>query len=416
MKNASPGVPVVQETFLVRNLNLFDHLLVACLRTTLPVTEMPAGVVEAAAVISNWDGFVDHAGAQGVIGWTHEVLSALESGLIPEEVMAGLRGARLAHTARAVAMNREAAVVLKALSDSDVRFAVLKGPYLAEHVYQRSDLRYYTDLDLLVREEDIEASGEVLRGLDYRLAEEEESDSIFDQGKTQVHYLRPGCLPIDLHWDVINLPTHMSSFSVDTEDVWSRTVAADILGVESSVLSPEDLLLFQCTHMTAHHDFNRLLWFKDIEQVIYRFGKQMDWQVFVLRVTRYRLCTFVYYALFITREIIGKVEIPATVLDNTRPKYLTARLFERFLKKTNILELQENRRGPALEVWRVMRDDRGKRAGAIARRAFPRVEWYLECYPFLPKIRHRKIYYGLYPLLMAVRVAKRPVNRLERQH
>lgn len=416
MKNESPGIPAEQQNFLVRNLNLLDRLLVACLRTTLPVNEVPAAVRKASAAVCDWDGFVEHAGAQGVIGWTHEVLGALEPGLIPAEVMAGLRSARLAHTARAVAMNSEAATVLKALAAADIRFAVLKGPYLSEHVYQRSDLRYYADLDLLVREEDTGVTGEVLRGLDYRLAEEEKSDSIFDQGKTQVHYLRPGCLPIDLHWDVINLPTHMSSFSVDMEDIWSRTVAADILGVKASVLSPEDLLLFQCTHMTAHHDFNRLLWFKDVEQVINRFGERMDWQGFVSRVTRYRLRTFVYYALFITREIFGKTEIPGTVLEDTRPGYLTARLFERLLKKTNILELQEGRRGPALEVWRVMRDDRGERVSAIASRAFPRVEWYLECYPFLPKIRHRKIYYGLYPLLVAVRIAKRPVNRLERQH
>lgn len=401
---------------LTGNLNYFDRLLVACLRTGLPADEAPATVREACAAIPDWDGFVQHAGVQGVIGWTHEVLRLAEPELVPADVMGELQRARLAHTARAAAMNREAASVLGALRDGGVRHAVLKGPYLAEVVYQRPDLRYFTDLDLLVREDDVDAAGRIFARLDYYLAEEGPGESIFDEGKTQVHYLKPGCLPLDLHWQIINLPTHMSSFSVDMEEIWAGTVPADVLGGETLVLSPEDLLLFQCTHMTAHHDFNRLLWFKDVEQVVRRFGSSIDWQRFAERVKNYRMQTFVYYALLMTRDIFGNMKIPDEVFIAMRPSYLTARLFDRLLKKTNILELQEGRRGAALEVWRVMRDDRSRRIAAITSRIFPKVEWYLECYPFLPKIRNRYLYYAVYPLLMVLRMAKKPINRLERQH
>jgi hypothetical protein len=359
--------------------------------------------------LDDWSKFSGRAAFHGVVGWVHETLLMLaDDDCVPDGVMADLRRARINNTARIARMSVELKTLSRSLGDEGIDHILLKGPYLSEVIYERADLRYYTDLDLMVREREVGASGRVLEELGYDLIESD--DSIFDQGKTQTHFFKPGCLPIDLHWETVNLPTHEGAFRIDIDDIWATAEMASIDGIEILSLSPEELLIFQCMHMTAHHDFNRLLWFKDVEQVIRRFDGRIDWSLFVKKVIQYRICTFVYYSLRMTGEVCGGATAPEWVFQSLRPKYGTARLFEHFARKSNILNLQEQKRKPALEVWRVMRDDGGKRCGAIAKRIFPGVEWYLECYPFLPKTSNHKLYYGVYPALMVMRLFKKPMR------
>lgn len=396
---------------LIANLDAIDQLLVECLRVDLPkpATGELKKVTQLCASFKGWDQLVQRAGYQGVTGWVYEVLKELGEPLVPRETLNNLHDARLLYTARMAVMSLGQADLLKALNQAGLDFIILKGSYLAEHVYPRQDLRVYTDIDLLVRESSLGLTGEILTDQGFKIVEENKS-SVFDEGKTQVHYYREDRLPIDLHWQIINLPTHEASISVDMGEIWKSSQKVKIGGVDARVLSREDTLLFQCAHMTAHHDFNRLLWFKDVQQVVRRYQDEIDWDLFIEKTRRYRLKTFVFYSLQMTSEICGDLPVPERVFKELYPNYLTARLFERLARKSNILELQNSRRRPALEIWRLMRDDRSRRYEASIKRSFPCVEWYLECYPFLPKIRHQKMYYGIYPLLMLLRMAKRPVD------
>lgn len=396
---------------LIERLNPVDRFIVTCLRVQL---EQPNGdslmqAQNAAREFSGWNGLVRRSDFHGVVGWLHEVLLQMEEGIVPVEVMDELRTWRFRRMASMATASRDLNDISSELSERGVEHMLLKGPYLAECIYPRAGLRYYTDLDLLVRERDLEATDKALKGLGFMLLPVS-SKEIFNEGKTQIHYHQAGHLPIDLHWDLINLPTHASSFSVDVGGIWSRADSARVFKNEVPVLSPEDLLLFQCVHMSAHHDFNRLLWFKDVEQAVCRFNGGIDWQKFMDLAEGYRLSTFAYYSLAMTRCICGDLPVPAWVMTRLRPRYLTARLFEHFINKSNLLELQASRRKPALEIWRVMRDDRNKRVSAILKRIFPRVEWYQACYPFLPKTRHRWIYYLAYPLLMLLRAVRQPIE------
>jgi predicted nucleotidyltransferase len=395
----------------IANLDPIDQLLVECLKVDLPkpATGQLKKVAQLCSSFKGWDHLVQRAGYQGVTGWVYEVLKELDEPLVPGEILKSFQQARLLYTARMAVMSMGQSDLLKALTQAGVEFIILKGPFLAEHVYPRQDLRVYTDIDLLVRESSLGLTGEVLADQGFQIVEEEKS-SVFDEGKTQVHYYREDTLPIDLHWQIINLPTHEASISVDMDEIWRSSLKVKIGGVDARVLSREDALLFQCAHMTAHHDFNRLLWFKDVQQVVRRYQNEIDWNLFIEKTRRYRLKTFVFYSLQMTSEICGDLPVPRRVFTDLYPNYLTARLFERLARKSNILELQNSRRRPALEIWRLMRDDRSRRYEASIKRSFPSIEWYLECYPFLPKTRHQKIYYGIYPLLILLRMAKRPVD------
>lgn len=396
--------------FLLEKLDPVDRLLVESIRVDLDKESGLDNLEAACRSFTGWSRLASRAAFQGVIGWTHEALSRLGKSVVPAESLIKLREVRISYAARIASINADLSEMLNALSHAGIKHILLKGPFLAEYVYPRSDLRYYTDIDLLVKKADVNHVHQVLNEIGYTLLDDERRRGFFDQGKTQVHYFRNRCLPLDLHWELVNPPSHLVSLKVDTEEVWNAAVDIEVAGVETLGLSAEDALIFQCLHMTAHHDFNRLLWFKDVEQVIRRYHSTLNWGLLVEKCNRYGIKTFVYYAIMMTAGACGELDVPEWVIAELKPRYLTARLFEHLLRKANILEMQSNRRRPALEVWRIMRDEPSKRLEAVMRRMFPGVEWYLECYPFLPKIAHRRLYYFVYPVLMAIRLIKRPIE------
>lgn len=407
------GIGKENTIFRLETLSDVDLLLVECLRIDLdkdPDDSDLEALESACRSVEDWNLLVPRANYEGVLGWAHEALTRLGDRVVPAEIISQLRHARIFHTTRIAAAAADTSSLLNELSARGVKHMLLKGPFLTEQVYGRSDLRFYTDIDLMIREENLGAAGQVLTSLGYRLLEGSGAESAADDGHTQVHYYREGSLPVDLHWQLINLPSHMSSIRIDIDQIWSSAVPTVIAGAETLVLSPEDAVMFQCAHMTAHHDFNRLLWFKDVEQVINRFGPGLDWDLLVARTSRYGLKTFVYYSILFSACVCGGLEVPDRVISEIKPRYPLARLFERLVRNENILEMQQNRRRPALELWLVMRDGTSKRVGAVIKRIFPDVGWYLKCYPFLPRIKRQWIYYTVYPALVVLRLIKRPIR------
>lgn len=404
-----PEINRSERLFRTELLDPTERLLVECVRTDDTDVDLRVRLIDACRA-AEWHRLVDQAAFHGVIGYAQEALSSLEEH-VPGEVLNTLRQVRIAQIARIAMANRDVAIITSELTRLGIENILFKGPVLDEVVYQRDNMRSFGDLDYFVRKEDIARAIDAFTALGYSLVEDK-ADIFTGKGKikNQVHLAKEGSLPIDLHWKLINLPTHESSIAVDYDEIWRSAKMVEVGGTTIKTLSPEDTLIFQCVHMTAHHDSNRLIWFKDVEQVVRRYGPGMDWDNFARRVSRYHLKTFVYYALILTNEVCGLSEVPNATLANLKPKYLTARFFEQLARRNNILEMQQLKRKPVLELWRIMRDDSGKRYVAILRRALPKVDWYLEYYPVLPKIRHSELYYFIYPVLIALRLLKQPAK------
>lgn len=409
--SASGKIPKMNNKpiFRLEMLDPVDQLLVLTLRVNPQQETGLLALEQACRSFNDWSLLVSRAGQQGVISWTHEVLSRLNDGAVPLTILEELRQVRITQTIRIVSIAAGIKDMLNALTEAGIGHIVLKGPFLDEKVYPLPGLRFYSDVDVLVKEVDVDKAESIFAKIGYRLIDEVDNRGFFDRGRTQVHYNCEGCSPVDLHWELVNVPTHLDSIKIDMEEIWKAAVPVIVAGAETLSLSNEDLLIFQCNHMMAHHDFNRLLWFKDVEEVIRHVGAKMDWDLFVKKCERYGLKTFVYYSIMMSSEALGRGDVPIRVLDGLRPRFVTARLFEYLARKNSILNIQTSR-NPAMEIWRIMRDERSKRYGAIVKRAIPEVDWYLECYPFLPRIKHKRLYYGAYPALAILRLVKRPVK------
>jgi len=106
---------------------------------------------------------------------------------------------------------------------------------------------------------------------------------------------------------------------IDVEELWERAEAARIADVELLVLSPEDLLLHLCVHLSFHHLFGyagvRALC--DIRETIGHYKTRIDWNVIRDRAREWQVSNAVELSLFLAKDLLD-ADVPDTVLPTVR--------------------------------------------------------------------------------------------------
>ncbi|MGE0309544.1 MAG: nucleotidyltransferase family protein [Acidimicrobiia bacterium] len=164
------------------------------------------------------------------------------------------------------------------LESTGARWAVLKGPVLAEVFYPRPDLRSYDDLDVLVEPgrlgdvvDALEASGAHLLDVNWPL--------IRSSGRGEITLVLWHGTVLDLHWDLITEQAVRSSFRLDASDLLDRRRQVGVASITVPTLGRGDTL----THVGLHALLaggDRLGWLADLAAIMQRDGAltTLDWK------------------------------------------------------------------------------------------------------------------------------------------
>jgi hypothetical protein len=206
--------------------------------------------------------------------------------------------------------------ILGVLTEAGIDVIPLKGIHLAELVYKNRALRTIGDADLLIKTGDIAAAGAVMRALGFT---QEQTPSL-EATREVEHHLPPfkkaGNFTVEIHWN-IGIP-YLGTV-VDEQKLWKRSQKAKIAGVEVKILSPADLLLHLCFHMSVHHVFRwHLRALFDISETIERSGKELHWEVFLEGCENSTIAKGSYLALVLA-EKYADAKIPDTTLKRIQP-------------------------------------------------------------------------------------------------
>ena len=195
---------------------------------------------------------------------------------IPTEVKQTLRKTYLYSAQRNTRIYDELPKVLAALQNARITVIVLKGAALAELVYQDIASRPMSDIDLLVRDEDIRRIDGVLPLLGYGNIEFSLSER-HAQCLRHVRY-RNGGVQIEMHPKMFELPDL---------DPWINASHANIASTDTLVLGSEDLLLHLCLHLdqALRAEFPMLIWWYDIAKFLERWQGGLNWD-YVVRIAR----------------------------------------------------------------------------------------------------------------------------------
>ncbi|WP_064091675.1 nucleotidyltransferase domain-containing protein [Rossellomorea aquimaris] len=215
----------------------------------------------------DWNLFVDQAIHHRVFPLLQSKIKMIETKMIPSNVINRLTQTYRESTFRMLQMCAEMKTVSTSFNEKSIRLIQLKGPVLAQFLYNDVSRRTSSDLDVLISIEDLGQAEKLLKRMGY--VKEEYIKSILNDWRWRHHhvtYFHPEKgMKLELHWRLNPGPGKEPSF----EELWERKQISSLSTSEVYSLGNEDLFLFLVTH-GARHGWSRLRWLTDIHQIIER--------------------------------------------------------------------------------------------------------------------------------------------------
>lgn len=278
----------------------------------------------------DWEYVLRAADRQGVAPLLHDWLTRHREITAPDPWAERLYHAYWANHFRNGLLLSELARVAEAAASAGIDLMPLKGALLAADYYPTPALRPMSDLDLLVRAEDLDGMGHLLGTLGYR--EVDQPPSYVEERRLErasrehqwvtsrnglsvlVEYraepLEPAVARLaDLDRDfTATLRRHAAT-------MWRRARPASDQASVGLRMSSEDLLLHVVTHLAAHHADFRLIWLHDVARITARPSTGFDWEYVCASATRLRVAGPVRAAL---RAAERWIDAPVRVADLER--------------------------------------------------------------------------------------------------
>ena len=198
--------------------------------------------------------------------------------------------------------------VIDKSDQAGIKLIVLKGPMLAQNVYQNIALRPFADMDILVSPQDCDRMEAILEDMGYIAADK----SFYKKYHFHLPLFKPGKMPVhlELHWSFVD---KFIIQKIDMDTIWPAAGKHE-LPVEINILY---LLL----HIEKHAFFNKLiynsgnardwiflqphgnqlLWYTDLHELMSR--NNINWPRLIKLAHNYGIASLVYYNLHILRQL-----------------------------------------------------------------------------------------------------------------
>ncbi len=221
--------------------------------------------------------------------------------------------------------------VLSKFNQAGLPFIVLKGLSLLEHDYPSLGMRDMSDIDILIKKDDLLEVDHCLFLMGYLPRDSVASRAINNPPGylASLDYRKDGQAFVNLHihWHTVNTSTPATMFAgcVDIERIWEKAVPSKIADTDARILSPEHTVIYLCEHaMRVGHSFDRLILIYDIFQFLinrsaafrsrgtlnpinrkallsspHRSEEHIDWNIVIKESKRFNLSRLVYCGLAI---------------------------------------------------------------------------------------------------------------------
>jgi hypothetical protein len=206
-----------------------------------------------------------------------------DADIAPRGVRAQLRADFRANLLRNFHFVEEIKRILHACNSAGIQAMAYKGPVLAEQLWGSFALRECSDLDFLVRPDDADRAGVVLRDLGYDCVSPLDgwlrSAFLKDAAEEQFRN-RNSNLMLELQW--APAPKAMA-VALDQAILWDEVSFATVNGAQIPVPAPTALVMLLAIHGWKHN-WSKLIWVADFARVIEIYP--IDWEELLKAATR----------------------------------------------------------------------------------------------------------------------------------
>jgi hypothetical protein len=283
------------------------RLLACCARREL-TPQVAEKIRRLAWASSDWDYVLSQAQENSVVALVQRNLRAAASPQVPEEQAAQLESMARANALRSLAASAELVRVMDALESHGISALPYKGPVAAAQAYGDITARAFEDLDVILRQRDVEEADKVLRSLGYapKVPWVHRSAKRIVPGEyNYFHAQREMILELHTERTLRHFPV-----APDLEEFFERADSVDLGGRSVRTLGAEDAMLALCVHGTK--DFwEKLIWIADIAELI-RSCPALGWDSVERAAGKLQAQRMLHLGLALAAEIL-EAKIPEEV-------------------------------------------------------------------------------------------------------
>ncbi len=275
----------------------------------------------------DWDIFLEKAKREGVSSFIFPRLPEIvgDRSTVPLSVTEELKKDYYATAARNSVIFEELRRVLEAFNNVGLETVVLKGAALAETVYKNLALRSMSDVDLLIKKEDLCSVDRIFKRLGYYSPDAKGIDFCVvptDYLTTLAYISSSKNSPrFHIHWHLVNstIPNDSLIRNIPMAGIWHDAEKARIAGVEALVMAPHHLFIHLAEHsLRVTHSLSKLSFLCDINEAVESYCETIDWERLISESKQFNLDRLVYFPLYFAAEFLN-TKIPKEVLLRLRP-------------------------------------------------------------------------------------------------
>ncbi len=255
---------------------------------------------------------------------------------LPEDVSQILRATyyhSLVHLSR---LQRKFLELYHAFRERNVLLVPIKGIALLDDLYPDYPIRLSSDMDILVKEEDLEEATKILEDLGYQKNLGGFKESYWRN--KQYHFVfqekeLKGFSPIvELHWG-LDYPRYKRQL---LPDIFKRLREGTIQNNKVKLLSAEDTFIALALHQRR---FGIALSLKDVCDMailLNKFRPSFNWDYILSESKKSKVCSTIFFALYQVNFFFG-VNIPEYVWEQLNLPAWKRRAIQRFIEKNTFL-------------------------------------------------------------------------------
>jgi len=268
--------------------------------------------------VVDWNLLLRSAESHGLMPLVHHNLKRFCSKFVPPTFLAQLKVEFVRQSKLSLGMVDELKLVLDRLNGKGIAAIPFKGPHLAQKYYGDILLRIFNDLDILVREADVDATQKCLEDIGYTRSDRREVqvenrllgrgsfrklcfEAMYEKSASEgMHY-------IDLHWRVLPpgfLPICETEFHrhVQEEILWEQQISS---------LDDEMMLMLVILH-GCKHGWSQLSMIVDTAQIIRH--AEIDWDYIFEFSEKIGAKNMFMSGVFLAHRLL-RVDLPNEVVD-----------------------------------------------------------------------------------------------------
>jgi hypothetical protein len=218
---------------------------------------------------------------------------------IPKELMKMIKKAYHDTTAINMFFYHELQRIIDACHAREIEVILLKGAVLAKIVYEDIGLRSMSDLDILIKREDVVHMKEIMSNLDYVSVMDKQEDHRHEKHFHLPQYKhREKNIVVEIHLNITE-----KSICISTEEWWHRAQSSVFFGSKAIIPSPEDMVIHLCLHLYNHgYRHNMLLrGLCDINETLRHYKNEIDTNLLQGMVNDLKIDKHVYSILYLIK-------------------------------------------------------------------------------------------------------------------